>query len=91
VITIYYNPVEIEYACATIRRKGETPILYVSEKNAAKLAPINALDNDLNIDQKSYHENNGFIGTYHGCYIYVTDAVGDLWVVVPMCKENKEQ
>lgn len=92
-VTTYYNPADIEHACAMIRRTGETPILYVSKENAAKLSPfcpIDTPDNNLNIDQKPYPGNDGFMGTHYGCYVYVTDAVGDLWVVVPLCKENKK-
>ena len=92
-ITTYFNKADIEYACAMIRRKGEEPILYTSEKNAASLVsltPIEGWDNDLDVDQKSYH-GDGFLGTHYGCYVYVTDEVGDLWVIVPRCKENLKQ
>lgn len=90
-VTTFFNKADIEYACSLIRRKGEEPILYTSEKNMASLvslSPIEEWDNDLKIDQKSYPGNDGFLGTYSGCYVYVTDVVGDLWVIVPRCKEN---
>lgn len=93
-VTTYFNKADISYACAMIRSKGEEPILYTSEKNAASLvslSPIEEWGNDLKIDQKLYPGNDGFLGTYYGCYVYVTDAVGDLWVIVPRCKENFEK
>ena len=45
---------------------------------------------ERNIDQKAYN-GDGFIGVIRGNYVYATDAVGDLWVVVPRCKENLKQ
>lgn len=90
-VTTFFNKADLEYACSLIRRKGEEPILYTSIKNAAKLVPMipfDNQDNDTNIGQKAYEGNDGFIGTYYGCYVYITDAVGDLWVIVPRCKEN---
>ena len=89
-VTTYYNQADIEYACAMIRRKGEEPIIYASRDNIAdqlSLIDISDMNNDLNIDQKSYN-GDGFIGVIRGNYVYATDAVGDLWVVVPRCKEN---
>jgi len=88
-VTTFLNKANLEYACSLMRKKGEEPILYTSIKNVAKLVvPFENWDNYTNIDQKAYEENNGFIGTYYGCYVYVTDAVGDLWVIVPRYKEN---
>lgn len=91
-VTTFFNKADFEYACSLIRKKGEEPILYTSIKNTAKLAsiiPFENQDNDTNIDQQAYEENIGFIGTYYGCYVYVTDAVGDLWVIVPRYKEEE--
>lgn len=90
-VTTFLKKTDLKHACSLMRRKGEEPILYTSIKNAAKLAsifPFENWNNDTNIDQKAYKENKGFIGTYYGCYVYVTDTVGDLWVIVPRCKEN---
>ena len=90
-ITTFFNKADLEYACSLIRRKGEEPILYTSMENAAELVSTTLFenwDNDTNIDQKAYEGNDGFIGTYYGCYVYATDEVGDLWVIVPRCKEN---
>ena len=93
-VTTFFNRADLEYACSLIRRKGEEPILYTSEKNAASLvslSPIEAWDYDLEVDENSYAGNDGFLGTYFGCYVYVTDAVGDLWVIVPRCKESLKE
>lgn len=92
-VTTFFSKADLAYACAEIRRKGEEPIIYASRDNIANylsLIDISEMDNDLSIDQKSY-DSDGFIGVIKGYYVYATDAVGDLWVVVPRCKESLKQ
>ena len=90
-ITTYFNPADIVYACTEIRANGETPVLYVSSANAARLVEFSPVmfkfSSSTTIDEDEY--NQGYIGKYKGALVYTTDAVGDCYVIVPQCKEDK--
>lgn len=92
-ITTYFNPADIVYACEEIRAHGEEPIIYVSVENAAHftdfivLPPITKSAAEINESELS----SGYIGKYKGALIYVTKAVGDCFVIVPRYKEEKVQ
>ena len=90
-VTTYFNPADIAYACNEIRAESTEdiePILYISRRNARKLfdyAFSIIPNNHIDIDEiKDY----GYIGKYKGCSVYITNTVGDLWVIVPKYKES---
>ena len=87
-IITYFNKADIDHACNLIRVKGEEPIIYTSQRMAGEMIPI-LLDplsstSDIIIEDEY---NKGFIGYFYGATVYVTDEVGDLYVIVPQYKE----
>ena len=92
-ITTYFNPADIDHACNLIRAKGEEPIIYASQRMAIEM--INVIFDPLFVAKSSNSDtiiedeyNKGFIGKYMGAKVYVTDEVGDLYVIVPQYKEE---
>lgn len=95
-ITTYFNQADIDHACNLIRTKGEEPIIYTSQRMVGEMIPI-LLDplftpkspTSNTIIEDEY--NKGFIGHFYGAKVYVTDEVGDLYVIVPQYKEEKKE
>ena len=87
-ITTYFNPADILYGCREVYEEGAEPIIYVSKHNAKKIME-SAFSKylDTKIDLKDI-KDKGYIGKYKGYLVYVTNTVGDLWVIVPKYKEN---
>ena len=91
-VTTYFNKADIAYACAEIRANGEEPIIYASPENIGLFIttmPWADWDNDL-VSEQAAQENKGFVGVFKGVYVYATNTVGDLLVIVPRYKENKK-
>lgn len=88
-ITTYFNPADIVYACNEIRNENVEPVMYCSSERAAKLLSIVGMEVPSTV---GYYNNgvniDGYIGKYKGMPVYVTDAVGDLFVIVPQYKEE---
>ena len=91
-ITTYFNPADIAFACSEIQRNGEQPIIYFSKDNAYHFIDgiyVGAKDEVIN--ENLY--NQGFVGKYKGALLYVTEEVGNLYVIVPYCtiSQHKEK
>ena len=80
-VTTYFNPTDVECVCSLMRRHNEEPIIYTSMSNANQLMIAEIRNNE-------FSPQLGMAGKYKGIPIYVTDTVGDLWVIVPKYKEN---
>ena len=88
-ITTYFNPADIVYACNEIRNENVEPVMYCSSKLAAKLLPITGMEVPSTVGYYNDGVNmDGHIGKYKGMPVYVTEAVGDLFVIVPQYKEE---
>ena len=85
-ITTFYNRADIDHAIQEIWADGHVPIMYTSEKNVNKLASSVMIggDCDFKDSDKLLFTGDEFVGKDKGCYIYKTDKVGDLYVIVPM-------
>ena len=91
-ITTYFNPADIIYACNEIRANGEQPILYCSSKHATNLIPFVDMQISSTVNCPGTKVNvGGYIGYFKGLPVYVTEEVGDLIVIVPQYKEEKVQ
>lgn len=83
-ITTYYNEADIDHAIQEIWADGHVPIMYTSEKNVNDLVLRHAIDTITSDDAKIMYTGDSFCGKDRGCYIYKTNKVGDLYVIVPM-------
>lgn len=95
-ITTYFNAADIDHACNIIRAKGEEPIIYTSQRMAREMIQI-LLDPSFTLKSSTSDTiieneyNKGYIGYFYGAKVYVTDEVGDLYVIVPRYKEEKKK
>ena len=92
-ITTYFNKADIDHACNLIRIKGEEPIIYTSQRMAEEMVriildPLFTLKSPTSDTIIEDEYNEGFIGYFYGAKVYVTDEVGDLYVIVPQYKEE---
>lgn len=91
-ITTYFNPADIVYACNEIRNENVEPVMYCSSELAAKLLPITGMEAPSAVGYYNGGVNvDGYIGKYKGMPVYVTETVGDLFVIVPQYKEEKKE
>ena len=89
-ITTYFNPADIVYACNEIRANNEQPIIYTSKQNAIKFIDYLFIPAKADtLDEDDY--DKGFIGKYKGALLYITDTVGDCYVIVPQYKEETKE
>jgi hypothetical protein len=88
-ITTYFNPADIVYAYNEIRNKNVEPVMYCSSELAAKLLPVAGMEVPSTVGYYNGGVNvNGYIGKYKGMPVYVTETVGNLFVIVPQYKEE---
>lgn len=92
-ITTYFNRADIKRACNLIRAKREEPIIYTSQRMAGEmmqilLDPLFTLKSSTSDTIIEDEYNKGIIGYFYGTKVYVTDEVGDLYVIVPQYKEE---
>lgn len=79
----FYSKPMIDLACNLIRSRGEEPIIYVSSKNIEKMSTADI----PSVSPLSFRK--GYISTYRGTEVYLTDQVADSWVIVPKYQKEK--
>lgn len=85
-VTTYFSPADILYSCREVYEEGGEPIIYVSKRNAEKL--MKEAFNKFPDTNLTNMRDEKYIGNYKGTPVYVTQTVGDLFVIVPRLKEN---
>lgn len=77
---------KIDEACMAIFRRRKQPIMYISGENASKLI-TSIVESPTSQIHMEYNE--GMVGRFYGCIVYVTEEVGDEIVIVPQYQEIK--
>ena len=86
-ILTYFDKDKIQQASEKILKENHIPILYCSRLNASIL--LDSIGPIPSFDFKPYEiDKEGFIGRCHGAYVYVTDEIENIFVMVPMFKEE---